>query len=146
MEQEGVLWSRKTRMREMKRRVYFCGCTSERSRHYPGCLELGAFELVSDGIRDRGILCWRSILQQFSLGRSVDERHCYPRPAPIRTSQTHKEVVSGSLSPRDAFLDPTERGFSCHRCHPKTLVYQCWEWPDCLSVCLGVTLSLSDQC
>ena len=31
------------------------------------------------------------------------------RPAPIHTSQAHKEVVSGSLSPRDAFHVPTER-------------------------------------
>ena len=26
--------------------INFCGCTSEHSRYYPGCLELGAFELV----------------------------------------------------------------------------------------------------
>ena len=32
-----------------------------------------------------------------------------PRPAPISTSLRHKEVVSGSLSPRDAFRVSTER-------------------------------------
>ena len=86
-------------------------CTSKLSRHCPGCLELGAFELVSVGFRDRGILCRRCILQQVSLGRSVDKTR-YPRDRSqyaSGTSQTHKEVVSGNLSPRDAFRVPTER-------------------------------------
>ena len=64
---------------------------------------------MSVGFKDRGILCQRCILQQVSLGRSVDETHCLPRPAPFRTSQTQKEVVSGSLSPCDAFRVPTNR-------------------------------------
>ena len=54
----------------------FCGCTSERSRHYPGCLELGAFQLDSVGFRDPGTPCRRCILQQASLGRSVDVTRC----------------------------------------------------------------------
>ena len=65
--------------------------------------------LVSVGFKDRGTSCRRCILQQASLGRSADETRCPPRPAPIRTSQTHKEVVSGSHSPRDAFRVPTDR-------------------------------------
>ena len=147
VEQEGVLWSRKTRMREMERGVNFCWCTSERSRHYPGCLELGAFELVSVGFRDRVILCRRCILKQISsLGCSVDETRCPQRPALIRTSQTHKEVVSGSLSSRDAFRVPTERELLVVGVTQKTLAYQCWKLPDCLSVCFSVTLPLSDQC
>ena len=59
----------------------FCGCTSERSRHYAGCLELGAFQLVFVGFKDRGTSCRRCIIQQASLGRSVDERRC-PRDQP----------------------------------------------------------------
>ena len=83
----------------------FCGCTC------PGFLELGAFELVSVGFRDRGNLCRRCILQQVSLVRSVDETRCPHEQSQYAsgTSQTHKEVVSGSLSPRDAFRVPTER-------------------------------------
>ena len=126
--------------------MYFCWCTSERSRHYPGCLELGSFELVSVGFRDRGILCQRSILQQVPLGRSVDETRCPPLPAPIRTSQTHKEVVSGRLSPRDAFRVPTERELLVVGVTQKF-------WHISVGNCLiaylyvfGVTLPLSDPC
>ena len=59
----------------------FCGCTSEHSRHYPGWLDLGTFQLVSVGFRDPGTPCRRCILQQASLGRSVDETRC-PRDQP----------------------------------------------------------------
>ena len=65
-----------------------------------------------------------------------------PRPAPIRTRQPHKDVVSGSLSPRDAFRVPyTERELLV-----VDVTQKLWELPDYLSVCFGVTLHLSDQC
>ena len=48
-----------------------------------------------------------------------------PRPAPIRTSQTHKEVVSGSLSPRDAFRVSTlSLLLLVVGVNPKTLAHQ----------------------
>ena len=59
----------------------FCGCTSEHSRHYPCCHELGTFQLVSVGFRDSGTPFRRCILQQASLDRSVDETRC-PRDQP----------------------------------------------------------------
>ena len=81
----------------------FCGCTSEHSRHYPGCLELGAFQLVSVGLEIQGLLAGAAYSCKHS--RSQCRRDALPpRPVQIRTSQPHKEVVSGSFSPRDAEL------------------------------------------
>ena len=75
-----------------------------------------------------------------SFPRSQCKRDALPpRPAQIRTSQPHKEVVSGSLSPHDAELLVV--GVTQELLH-----MQWWELPDCLSVCFGVTSPLSDQC
>ena len=61
-----------------------CTYASEHSRHYSGSLELGTFQLVSVGFRNSGTPCRSCILQQPSLGRSVDETRSHalpPRPA-----------------------------------------------------------------
>ena len=47
--------------------LFFRGCTSESSRHCPGWLELGTFQLVSVGFRDPVTPCRRCILQQAFL-------------------------------------------------------------------------------
>ena len=52
------------------------GCTSERSRHYPGCLELGAFQFVFVGLEIQGLLAGSAYSQQAFLGRSVDGTRC----------------------------------------------------------------------
>ena len=93
----------------------FCGCTSEHSRHYPCCLELGTFQLVSVGFRDSGTQCRRCILQQASLGRSVDETRCLrdqPKSAPAsRIMGCFWELLFSWC------------WVACRRCHPRTLAY-----------------------
>ena len=76
----------------------FWGCTSERSRHYPGWLELGTFQLLSVGFRDPGTPCRRCILQQAFLGHSVDETRCpHDQPKSAPASRIWRLFLEASL-------------------------------------------------